>query len=350
MSTNSVTLKEWLAAYPGALVATVMALAGSAARIGQMASLGSLARASSGASADGCAAVPASRSVAAAADRCMDESLGACEHVAGWASGESGAPFVSDWHGESGQYLVIYDPYNGAPNADADLPAGSLFSILPHPFHGTTPGAAGFLQPGRKQVASGYVIYGSSTVMALSCGEGVAMFALDPRDGAWRLTRDHVKVPPATSEYAINAALQRYWEKPVQRYVAECVAGIDGPRGRDFSLRWTASLVVEAHRILNGGGVFLDPRDNRKPYRPGHLRLLFEAAPMAFLMEQAGAGAVTGTQQLLEVVPDTLHQQVPVILGSSDEVQLIVRYHADPSENVTWQLFKTRSLFVQAQA
>ncbi|RPH58976.1 MAG: fructose-1,6-bisphosphatase, partial [Burkholderiales bacterium] len=138
------------------------------------------------------------------------------------------------------------------------------------------------------------------------------------------------------------------WEKPVQRYVSECLAGEAGPRSRDFNMRWVASLVAEVHRILSRGGVFLYPRDTKTPYKPGRLRLMYEAAPVAFLMEQAGAGASTGTRPLLDVVPDTLHQRVPVIVGSRDEVDLIVRYHADPNENVSWQLFGSRSLFVRA--
>jgi fructose-1,6-bisphosphatase len=348
MSVNSVTLRQWLASQPGALVATVMAVAEAAARISAVAASSQCASLLAGS--DGARPERTEPVLAACADRCIDEALGGCEHVAGWASGEGSAPFVSNWHAESGQFLVVYDPFNGAAQAEANVPGGTLFSILPHPFHGTTPGAAGFLQPGRRQVAAGYVIYGAATVLALSVGRGVAMFTLDPRDAVWRLTREGVEVPRSTSEFAINTAEQRYWEKPVQRYVAECVAGADGPRGRDFSLRWTGSPVADAHRILTGGGVFLLPRDTRPQHRTGHLRLMFAAAPLAFLMEQAHAAAVTGTQQLLEVVPDTLHEKVPVILGSDDEVQLIVRYHADPSENVAWQLFRTRSLFVQPQA
>lgn len=166
----------------------------------------------------------------------------------------------------------------------------------------------------------------------------------------WVLTQSEVRIPAATREFAINASNQRFWEKPVQRYVAECIAGESGPRHKDFNMRWVASLVAEVHRIMTRGGVFMYPRDEREPRKAGRLRHMYEAAPMALLVEQAGGRAVNGTHDLLEVVPDTLHQRVPVILGSVEEIDRIVSYHAEPHENVSWQLFKTRSLFVQPQA
>ena len=172
------------------------------------------------------------------------------------------------------------------------------------------------------------------------------MFTLDRRDNSWRLCRDNVQVPAATVEFAINTSNQRFWEKPVQRYVAECLAGSAGPRAADFNMRWVGCMAAEVHRVLVGGGVYLYPRDAREPVQPGRLRLLYEAAPMAWLVEQAGGAAVTGTQALLDVVPDSLHEKVSVILGSRSEVDRIVRYHSDPSENVHWPLFRERSLFV----
>jgi fructose-1,6-bisphosphatase len=288
------------------------------------------------------------------ADRCLAEALARCPHVAGWASEEHAEPTVSHEHGSGGAYLVLFDPLDGSSNVESNCAVGTIFSVLPHLFRGTPASAAAFMQPGRRQVAAGYVIYGPSTVLVLSCGSGVEMFTLDPDDasegGRWVHTRGQVGVPPTTAEFAINASNQRFWEKPVQRYVAECTAGASGPRGRDFNMRWIASLVAEAHRIFARGGVFLYPRDSREPFRPGRLRLMYEAAPMAFLMEQAGGGASTGTSALLDLVPDALHQKVPVILGSREEVERIVGYHADPSENVSWQLFRTRSLFIQPNA
>ena len=283
------------------------------------------------------------------ADARLAEALARCPSVAGWASEEQAEPVVSPEHGEHGQFLAVFDPLDGSSNIETNLSVGTIFSLLPHPLRGAAPGEAAFLQPGRRQLAAGYAMYGPATVLVLSIGRGVQMFTLDPASGRWLLVRDAVSVPAATAEFAINSSNQRHWDKPVQRYVAECIAGAAGPRTRDFNMRWLACMVAEVHRILTRGGVFLYPRDARVPLKPGRLRLLYEAAPMALLMEQAGAGAVTGTQALLDIVPDVLHQRVPVILGSRDEVDRIVRYHAEPSENVSWQLFRTRSLFVQPQ-
>ena len=283
------------------------------------------------------------------ADARLAEALARCPSVAGWASEEQAEPVVSPEHGEHGQFLAVFDPLDGSSNIETNLSVGTIFSLLPHPLRGAAPGEAAFLQPGRRQLAAGYAMYGPATVLVLSIGRGVQMFTLDPASGRWLLVRDAVSVPAATAEFAINSSNQRHWDKPVQRYVAECIAGAAGPRTRDFNMRWLACMVAEVHRILTRGGVFLYPRDARLPLKPGRLRLMYEAAPMALLMEQAGAGAVTGTQALLDIVPDVLHQRVPVILGSREEVDRIVRYHAEPSENVSWQLFRTRSLFVQPQ-
>ena len=342
-----IDLHDWLATRPPALAATIEALARSCARIADSAALGQLA------GLDGYTEHSNSQGEMQTrldlfADDCLADALAGCRHVAGWASEEHEEPSISAQYAETGEFLVVFDPLDGSSNIDANISVGTIFSILPHPFRGTPPGAAGFLQPGRRQVAAGYVIYGPACVMVLSCGDGVAAFTLDRRDGHWRLTSDTIRVPEQTREFAINASNQRFWEKPVQRYVSECLAGESGPRSKDFNMRWVASLVAEVHRILSRGGVFLYPRDTRTPYKPGRLRLMYEAAPVAFLMEQAGAGAVTGTRQLLDVVPDTLHQRVPVIVGSRHEVDLIVRYHDDPNENVSWQLFGSRSLFVRA--
>ncbi len=288
------------------------------------------------------------------ADACLSRRLAACPQVAGWASEEQPGATVSEEHGSAGAYLVVFDPLDGSSNLEANISVGTIFSVLPHLFRGTPASDAAFMQPGRRQVAAGYAVYGPTTLLVLSCGRGVHMFTLDPDDrsdaGRWLMTREGLQVPAATNEFAINASNQRFWEKPVQRYVAECLAGQNGPRGRDFNMRWVASLAAEVHRIFTRGGVFLYPRDSKEPYKPGRLRLMYEAAPMAFLMEQAGAAASNGCTPLLDLVPDALHQKVPVILGSRDEVERIVGYHADPSENVSWQLFKTRSLFIQPNA
>jgi fructose-1,6-bisphosphatase len=290
------------------------------------------------------------------ADDHMAKALAECRHVAGWASEEQEHPTVSDWHGEQGRFLAVFDPLDGSSNIEANISIGTIFSLLPHPYRGTTPGEMGFMQPGHQQLVAGYVLYGPATIMVLTCRRGVLMFTLDRRsmleDGParWVLTHDQVRIAPHTKEFAINASNQRFWEKPVQRYVAECVAGDSGPRMKDFNMRWVASMVAEVHRIMTRGGVFLYPRDTREPRKPGRLRLMYEASPMALLVEQAGGRASNGTSNLLDLVPDTLHQRVPVIIGSRDEIERIVSYHADPHENVSFQLFKTRSLFVQPQA
>jgi fructose-1,6-bisphosphatase len=350
---NPIELEQWLSAHPPALAAVIRHVASACARISRAASRAALAGLQGGTgSTDTQGATP--QRLDGVADACVSQALSTCAHVAGWVSEEHADVTVSPEHGSGGAYLVVFAPLDGASNVEANVAIGSIFSVLPHLFRGTPASAAAFMQPGRRQVAAGYAIYGPSTVLVLSLGKGVHMFTLDPDDhgeaGRWVLTRADVEVPVSTTEFAINASNQRFWEKPVQRYIAECLAGQSGPRGRDFNMRWVASLVAEAHRIFTRGGVFLYPRDNKEPFKPGRLRLLFEAAPMAWLMEQAGASASSGTGPLLELVPDALHHKVPVILGSRDEVERIVSYHEDPSANVSWQLFKTRSLFIQPQA
>ncbi len=339
------TLDDWLASRPAPLREVVATLAASCEEIALAVALGPLADLHG--SADGRNTHgEAQQKLDLFADRCLATALAACPHVAGWASEEHDLPAVSETHADRAEHLVVFDPLDGSSNIEANISVGTIFSVLRHPFRGTTPGEAGFLQPGRRQVAAGYVVYGPSTVLVLSCGDGVSAFTLDPRERIWMLTRREVRLPEETREFAINASNQRFWEKPVQRYVAECLAGESGPRAADFNMRWVASMVAEVHRIFSRGGVFMYPRDNKEPRKAGRLRLMYEAAPMAFLVEQAGGAAVTGTQALLDIVPDTLHQKVPVILGSKSEVERIVRYHADPQENMQWPLFRERSLFV----
>ncbi len=339
------TLEDWLGAQPAGMRAVIAAIAGACAQIAHALAIGPLADLHGGASALNTHG-EAQQKLDVFADRCMADAIAACAHVAAWASEEQELPTVSETHAEQGEYLVVFDPLDGSSNIEANISVGTIFSVLRHPFRGTTPGEAGFLQPGRRQVAAGYAVYGPATVLVLSCGAGVSAFTLDPRERTWLLTRSDVRLPEQTREFAINASNQRFWEKPVQRYVAECLAGESGPRAADFNMRWVASMVAEVHRIFSRGGVFMYPRDNKEPKKAGRLRLMYEAAPMAFLVEQAGGAAVTGTQALLDIVPDTLHQKVPVILGSKGEVERIVRYHADPHENVHWPLFRERSLFV----
>ena len=344
-------LEPWLDAQPRLLAEVLRRIAGACARISRSAARGMAPVAAAG---PGAPDEQPRHPLGQVAEREFATALATCPNVAAWASEETCGITVSEEHGSGGAYLVNYDPLDGASGIEANGVVGSIFSVLPHLFRGTPASDAAFMQPGRRQVAAGYCLYGPSTVLVIATAQGVSLFTLDPDAPAgedrWLLARADVHVPTTTNEFAVNVANQRYWEKPVQRYVAECLAGAAGPRGRDFDMRWTASTVAEVHRILARGGVVLHPRDNQEPYRPGRLRLMFEAAPLAFVMEKAGAAASNGTAPLLDLVPDALPQRVPVIMGSADEVERIVGYHADACENVSWQLFKTRSLFIQPNA
>ncbi len=359
VSTLEETLALNLADMPAdnakALIDTIAVMAQACTRISHIAAQGELGGAHGLAQAHNSQG-EAQKKLDVLADEVMSNALASCRHVAGWASEEQEHPTVSDYHGTQGRYLAVFDPLDGSSNIEANISIGTIFSLLPHPYRGTTPGEMGFMQPGHQQVAAGYVLYGPATIMVLTCRRGVMMFTLDrssltgEQAARWVLTQEQVTIAPHTREFAINTSNQRFWEKPVQRYVAECVAGESGPRMKDFNMRWVASMVAEVHRIMTRGGVFLYPRDTREPIKPGRLRLMYEAAPMALLVAQAGGKASTGTSDLLDIVPDALHQRSPVMLGSRDEIDRIVGYHADPHENVSMQLFKTRSLFVQPQA
>ena len=224
--------------------------------------------------------------------------------------------------GRQGGYLVTFDPLDGSSNIDINAPVGTIFSILPAP-EGRDPVEADFLIGGRKQVCAGYAVYGVQTMLVLTIGQGVNGFTLNA-DGQWLLTHPDITVPADTREFAINMSNRRHWAEPVRRYVDGCLAGKTGPRGKDFNMRWVAAMVADVHRILMRGGVFLYPWDQREPERPGKLRLLYEGAPMALLIERAGGKATTdGTQAILDVVPSSLHQRVAVALGSDHEVDAI---------------------------
>ncbi len=249
-----------------------------------------------------------------------------------------------------GKYLLVFDPLDGSSNIDVNVSVGSIFSILRLPNHETELGRdvveADFLQPGTQQVAAGYAIYGPTAMLVLTVGNGVAGFTLDPGLGEFKLTHPDIRVPEDTQEFAINSSNARFWEPPVKRYVDECLAGHSGPRGKDFNMRWIASMVAEAHRILMRGGVFLYPRDTREPAKPGRLRLLYEANPIGFIVEQAGGRASTGRQPIMGVVPSALHQRIGVVFGSKHEVERIERYHADPATKDGGNpLFAERGLF-----
>ncbi|MBK6862849.1 MAG: class 1 fructose-bisphosphatase [Ideonella sp.] len=271
-------------------------------------------------------------------------------HLAGMASEEMEAPMQIPASYPRGKYLLVFDPLDGSSNIDVNMTVGSIFSILRAPQEVADSGRdvteADFLQPGATQVAAGYALYGPTTMLVLTVGNGVSGFTLDPNLGEFVLTHPDIALPADTHEFAINSSNSRFWEPPVKRYVDECLAGRTGPRGKDFNTRWIASMVAEAHRILMRGGVFLYPRDSRESGRNGRLRLMYEANPIALLIEQAGGRASTGRQPMLGVKPTALHQRVGLIFGSKNEVERIERYHHDPATRESGApLFAERSLF-----
>ncbi|MBI2382710.1 MAG: class 1 fructose-bisphosphatase [Gammaproteobacteria bacterium] len=249
-------------------------------------------------------------------------------HLAGLASEEMDGPHTIPTEYPRGGYLLVFDPLDGSSNIDVNISVGTIFSVLrcPNGINGDEERA--FLQPGAKQVAAGYTVYGPSTTLVLTVGSGVHMFTLDREVGSFVLTQRDVKIPADTKEFAINMSNQRFWEAPVHRYISECVAGKEGPRGKDFNMRWVASMVADVHRILTRGGIFMYPLDSKTKDKGGKLRLLYEANPMSFIVEQAGGAATTGRQRILDVPPTSLHQRVPVILGSKNEVERVTAYHA----------------------
>ena len=269
---------------------------------------------------------------------------------AGLASEEMDEPYQIPAGNKRGKYLLVFDPLDGSSNIDVNVSVGSIFSVLRAPDEVVASGRdvteADFLQPGSRQVAAGYALYGPTTMLVLTVGSGVVGFTLDPNLGEFMLTHPNIQVPTQTQEFAINASNSRFWEAPIKRYVDECLAGKTGARGKDFNMRWIASMVAEAHRILMRGGVFMYPRDTKDPSKPGRLRLLYEANPIGFIIEQAGGRASTGRQPVLGVTPSSLHQRIGLVFGSKCEVERIERYHAEPAkaEQVS-PLFAERSLF-----
>ena len=247
-----------------------------------------------------------------------------------------------------GKYLLLFDPLDGSSNIDVNISVGTIFSVLRCPGECLHPTAADFLRPGTEQICAGYAVYGPSTMLVLTLGDGVHGFTLDREFGEFTLTHPNMRIPETTREFAINSSNQRFWEEPVRRYVKECLDGESGPRGENFNMRWIASMVAEVHRILNRGGIFMYPRDTKDASKPGRLRLLYEANPMAFIVEQAGGVASTGRERILELTPESLHQRVPVILGSKNEVERVASYHRDAVvEEFKSPLFNVRNLFVQ---
>jgi fructose-1,6-bisphosphatase I len=249
-----------------------------------------------------------------------------------------------------GKYLLTFDPLNGSGNLDINFQTGTIFSILRAPEPKRKPRQEDFLQRGAEMLCAGLVQYGASTRLILTTGMGVNGFTLDREIGEYVLTHPEIRIPEEASTFAINASNEKYWEPPVRRYVQECMAGKEGLRGKDFGMRWVASLVAEAYRILTRGGVFLYPHDERTREQGGRLGLIYEANPIAFIIEQAGGAAITGRNRILDIKPADLHQRAPFIFGSKSEVERLHRYHQEYIEgkdlsSYDMPLFSSRSLF-----
>jgi fructose-1,6-bisphosphatase I len=246
-------------------------------------------------------------------------------HLAAMVSEEMEKPYPIPNRYPRGGFLLLMDPLDGSSNLDVNISVGTIFSVLRSPEGVSDPDETVFLQPGIKQVAAGFTVYGAATILVLTVGNGVVGFTLDRELGSFVMTRERIVIPEDTQEFAINASNARNWEAPVKRYIDECLAGKDGPRGRDFNMRWVASMVADVYRILSRGGIFLYPRDAK--HKDGRLRLMYEVNPMSFIIEQAGGAATNGRQRILEIQPERLHQRIGAILGSKNEVERATRYH-----------------------
>ncbi|HTN50692.1 MAG TPA: class 1 fructose-bisphosphatase [Burkholderiaceae bacterium] len=248
-------------------------------------------------------------------------------YLAGMASEEMDNPLGIPVAYPRGKYLLLFDPLDGSSNVDVNVSIGTIFSVLRAPSGVTEPDESAFLQSGSHQVCAGYTVYGPQTLLVLSVGHGVQVFTLARDTGSFLLTQENVRIPENTKEFAINMSNVRHWEAPVKRYVDEMLAGTTGPRGKDFNMRWVASMVADVHRIMSRGGIFMYPRDAREPDKPGRLRLMYEGNPMAFLVEEAGGAATDGHRRILDIQPRQLHERVAVFLGSKNEVERVTSYH-----------------------
>jgi fructose-1,6-bisphosphatase I len=247
-------------------------------------------------------------------------------HLAAMASEEMDSIYVVPNRYPQGEYLLLFDPLDGSSNIDVNVSIGTIFSVLRKPDGGAVT-EQDFLQAGNRQVAAGYCVYGPQTTLVLTVGDGVAMFTLDREQGSFILSEENLQIPADTKEFAINMSNMRHWDAPVKRYIDECLQGKEGPRGKDFNMRWIASMVADVHRILMRGGVFMYPWDKREPEKAGKLRLMYEANPMSWLVEQAGGAATNGKERILDLQPGKLHERVSVVLGSKNEVERVTSYH-----------------------
>lgn len=259
----------------------------------------------------------------------MIEHLNWTGHLAAMASEEIDEIIPIPARHPKGKYLIAFDPLDGSSNIDVNLSVGTIFSILRCPEGVTEPTEADFMQKGTEQVCAGFCVYGPSTMMILTTGYGVNGFSLDRDVGEFILTHPNMTIPEDTAEFAINTSNRRFWEPPVQRYVEECMQGTEGVRDKNFNTRWLASMVAEVYRVLTRGGIFMYPMDSKIAAQGGKLRLMYEANPMSFIVEQAGGASSTGYQRIMDIEPTGIHQRVPVILGSKNEVERVVRYHAE---------------------
>jgi fructose-1,6-bisphosphatase I len=248
-------------------------------------------------------------------------------HLAAMASEEMDSIYLVPNRYPQGEYLLLFDPLDGSSNIDVNVSIGTIFSVLKKVEGSAGVSETDFLQAGKAQVAAGYCVYGPQTTLVLTVGDGVAMFTLDREQGSFVLTQENLQIPADTQEFAINMSNMRHWAPPVKQYINDCLAGKSGERGKDFNMRWVASMVADVHRILTRGGVFMYPWDQREPHKPGKLRLMYEANPMAWLVEQAGGEATNGQQRILDIQPTELHQRVSVFLGSKNEVQRVTALH-----------------------
>ena len=249
-------------------------------------------------------------------------------HLAAMASEEMEAIHPIPNRYPKGEYMLLFDPLDGSSNIDVNVSIGTIFSVLKAPDGMGEPTEKDFMQAGSRQVAAGYAVYGPQTVLVLTTGNGVNCFTLDREMGSWVLTHRNMQIPADTKEFSINTSNTRHWHPPVTAYINELLAGKTGPRGTDFNMRWIASMVADVHRVLSRGGIFMYPADAREPDKPGKLRLMYEANPMAFIVEQAGGAATNGVMRILDIQPEKLHQRVPVFLGSKNEVARVTAMHA----------------------
>ena len=250
-------------------------------------------------------------------------------HLAAMASEEMESIYLVPNRYPQGEYLLLFDPLDGSSNIDVNVSIGTIFSVLKKPEGNSGVSESDFLQKGESQVAAGYCVYGPQTTLVLTVGDGVNMFTLDRDQGSFVLTQEKVQIPVDTKEFAIIMSNMLHWDTPVKRYIDECLEGKEGLRGKDFNMRWIASMVADVHRILTRGGVFMYPWDKREPNKPGKLRLMYEANPMSWIVEQAGGASTNGRERILNIQPQALHERVSVILGSKNEVDLVTKYHAN---------------------